>query len=353
MKQFTAQPEKKPFMSKILLGLFAVILLIIIITGATIFIKITSPAFNTDKATYIYVDEKKDYESVLTQLETQLHIKDIHLFKRLAEYMKYPSNIKVGRYEIKPRLNYLELVRMLRSGNQVPVKLTFNNIRLKQDFAEKAGNQFMFGEETLLNKLNDQEICQSFGFDTTTIMSMFIPNTYEIYWTISVDQFLERMKKEYDRFWTGDRLEKAKKIPLNPVEVSILASIVEEETANKAEYPIVAGLYINRLQKGMLLQADPTVKFAVGDFELKRILHDHLEVDSPYNTYKNHGLPPGPIRIPSISGIDAVLNYTHHNYLYMVAKEDFSGTHNFAVTLAEHNQNANKYRDALNRNNIR
>jgi UPF0755 protein len=211
----------------------------------------------------------------------------------------------------------------------------------------------MFDQEALLEKLNNQGVCKSFGFDNNTIMCMFIPNTYEVYWTISITQFLERMKKEHERFWTSERLNKARELSLSPVEVSILASIVEEETAAYSEYPIVAGLYINRLRKGWLLQADPTVKFAVGDFELRRILNFHLETDSPYNTYKNPGLPPGPIRIPSIAGIDAVLNYTHHNYLFMVAKEDFSGRHNFAVTLSEHNRFAEKYRAALNRNNIR
>jgi len=259
----------------------------------------------------------------------------------------------MGKYEIKPQLNYVELVRMLRNGNQIPVQLTFNNIRLKKDFAEKVGNQLMFGREILLDKMNQPDVCRSLGFDTITIMSMFIPNTYEVYWTVSATQFLERMKKEYDRFWTAERIRKARELSLSPVEVSILASIVEEETADYSEYPIVAGLYINRLRKGMLLQADPTLKFAAGDFELRRILFAHREIDSPYNTYKNPGLPPGPIRIPSIAGIDAVLNYTHHNYLFMVAKEDFSGRHNFAVTLSEHNRNADKYHDALNRNNIR
>ena len=353
MKQSSVKSNKKRLWGKITLGLLAVIILIVAIIGGALFIKISSAAFKTDKISYIYIDEKKDYETVLKQLETQSHIKDIRLFKQLASYMKYPSNIKMGKYEIKPQLNYLELVRMLRNGNQVPVRLTFNNVRLKKELAEKIGTQFMFGQEPLMDKLNNQDVCQSFGFDTITIVSMFIPNTYEIYWTVSVTQFLERMKKEYDRFWTAERLKKAREISLSPLEVTVLASIVEEETANLSEYPIVAGLYINRLQKGMLLQADPTVKFAVGDFELRRILLTHLAIDSPYNTYKNHGLPPGPIRIPSIQGIDAVLNYTHHNYLYMVAKEDFSGRHNFAVTLSEHNRNADKYREALNRNQIR
>jgi len=338
---------------KTVIGALVILILIGVITGGTFYIRIISPAFKADKITYLYIDEKKDYEAIIEQLETQSHIKDIRLFKKLASYMKYPQNIKIGKYEIKPHLNYLELIRMLRNGSQVPVQLTFNNIQLKKDFAERIGSQLMFGQEALLNKLNQPEVCRSLGFDTTTVMSMFIPNTYEIYWTISINQFLERMKKEYDRFWTPERLGKAKDIPLNPVEVSVLASIVEEETASKSEYPIIAGLYINRLRKGMFLQADPTVKYAVGDFELRRILLTHLEVDSPYNTYKHSGLPPGPIRIPSIAGIDAVLNYAYHNYLYMAAKEDFSGHHNFAVTLSEHNQNAAKYREALNRNNIR
>jgi len=352
-KQPTSKLKRKSTPKKIVFGTLGVLVLIVLIIIGGLFMKIVSPACGTNTVTYLYIDEKKDYGAILSQLEMQSRIKNIRLFEQLASAMKYPQNIKIGRYEINPRMNYLELVRMLRNGNQTPVKLTFNNIRLKQEFAEKLGSQLMFGPDILLDELNQPEVCQSFGFDTTTIVSMFLPNTYEIYWTVSVNQFLERMKKEYDRFWTPERLRKAQDIPLSPQEVSVLASIVEEETADKSEYPIIAGLYINRLRKGMFLQADPTVKFAVGDFELRRILFAHLDVDSPYNTYKNPGLPPGPIRIPSVSGIDAVLNYTHHDYLYMVAKEDFSGRHNFAVTLSEHNQNADKYREALNRNNIR
>jgi len=353
MKQRKYKSKKKSSGRKTAWVALIILVVAVVITGGAFFIKIISPAFKTDKITYLYIDEKKDYESILNQLETQSQIKDVHFFEWLASKMKYPQNIKIGKYEIKPHLNYIELIRMLRNGNQVPVKLTFNNIRLKKDFADRIGSQMMFGPELLLSKLEDPEVCQSFGFDTTTIISMFIPNTYDVYWTLSANQFLERMKKEYDHFWTADRLSKAQELSLSPVEVSVLASIVEEETAAKSEYPIVAGLYINRLRKGMPLQADPTVKFAVGDFELRRILFYHLAIDSPYNTYRNLGLPPGPIRIPSISGIDAVLNYTHHNYLYMVAKEDFSGRHNFAVTLSEHNQNADKYHEALSRNNIR
>jgi len=352
MKQSAKKLNTKRF-RQVGLGALASFVLILLIIFGVFSMKILSPAFKTDKVTYLYIDEKTDYETILHQLETQSQIKDIHLFRQLASFMKYPQNIKIGKYEIQPQLNYLELIRMLRNGNQIPVKLTFNNIRLKKDFVERIGSQLMFGQKALSEKLNDPAVCRSLGFDTTTIMSMFIPNTYQVYWTIPVNRFLERMKKEYTGFWTDERLKKAQAIPLSPVEVSVLASIVEEETAAQSEYPVVAGLYINRLRKGMLLQADPTVKFAVGDFELRRILNTHLEVNSPYNTYKNQGLPPGPIRIPSIAGIDAVLNYTHHNYLYMAAKGDSSGRHNFAVTLSEHNQNAEKYHQMLNRNNIR
>ncbi|MDR2622317.1 MAG: endolytic transglycosylase MltG [Dysgonamonadaceae bacterium] len=331
-------------------------ILIIVLSGGIAgycYFRIISPGFNIEEPVSIYIDEKKDYGKLLSDLDTVAHIKNPGLFQKLAKSMHYENNMLTGRYVITPSMSCLSAVRMFRNGQQTPVKFTFNNIRLKTDLIEKAGGQLMFGGERLSEVINDPEICMSFGFDTVTIVSMFIPNTYEMYWNISVNKFLERMRKEYDRFWTPERLEKAGAIPLTPVQVAVLASIVEEETADKADYAMVAGLYINRLRKGMLLQADPTVKFAVGDFSLRRILYAHLDVNSPYNTYKYPGLPPGPIRIPSIPGMDAVLNYARHNYLYMTAKEDFSGKTNFAVTHAEHLQNARKYRNALNRNNIR
>ena len=200
--------------------------------------------------------------------------------------------------------------------------------------------------------MNDSTWCDSLGFTRETIPALFIPNTYEIYWNVSPERFMARMKQEYNRFWTEERRKKAEALGLTPVEVSTLASIVEEESAVADEYPTIAGLYLNRLKAGMPLQADPTVKFAAGDFALQRILDKHLAIDSPYNTYKYAGLPPGPIRIPSIRAIDAVLNPAHHRYFYMCAKEDFSGRHNFAATLAEHNRNANRYRAELNRRKI-
>jgi UPF0755 protein len=301
----------------------------------------------------VYVDDRRDYPSLLVDLQTGALLKDTHRFDRLARRMKYPANVKSGRYEILPGTSYLDLVRLLRSGRQTPCLLTFNNVRTKAELAEKMGQQLLFAPSELLHRLNDPAVVRSFGLDTATILTLFIPNTYEMYWNTPVDRFLERMKKEHARFWTAERLSKADALHLSPTEVSILASIVEEETAARTEYPIVAGLYLNRLKKGMLLQADPTVKFAVGDAGLRRILNVHLQIDSPYNTYRHAGLPPGPIRVASMAAMDGVLNYTRHSYLYMCAREDFSGTHRFATTLTEHNRNAQRYRAALNRLQIR
>ena len=242
--------------------------------------------------------------------------------------------------------------RALRRGNQSPVRITFQNVRLKHDLSERLADQLMVDAPAIESLLDDSTYCANLGFTPETIKAMFIPNTYEVYWNIPADKLLRRMKREYDAFWTEARRNRAEQIRLTPVEVSILASIVEEESAIPDEYPTIAGLYLNRLYRGMLLQADPTVKYAVGDFALQRILDRHKEVDSPYNTYLYPGLPPGPLRVPSITAIDAVLHHAQHDYIYMCAREDFSGRHNFASTLAEHNQNALRYRQELNRRGI-
>ncbi|MDR2682396.1 MAG: endolytic transglycosylase MltG [Dysgonamonadaceae bacterium] len=334
-------------------GLLLFLLLLVALAAGYVYHAVHSAAFAIDQPVAVYVDEQKDYSRLLSQLQSEAHLKNREVFDRLAQQMKYPSNMKTGKYEIRPGLSYIAAIRMLQSGRQTPIQLTFNNIRLKNDLAERIGRQMMFAPGDLLNHLNDSAVAASLGLDTATILTLFIPNTYEIYWNTSVGLFLERMKKEHDRFWTQERLAKAQALHLSPAEVAILASIVEEETASRREFPIVAGIYLNRLKKGMLLQADPTVKFAAGDVTLKRILNVHLQVESPYNTYRYRGLPPGPIRIPSIAAIDSVLNYSRHAYLYMCAKEDFSGTHSFSVTLAEHNRNARRYREALNRLHIR
>lgn len=334
--------------------LIIITILILLGIGGYVYIQsIISTKFDITNKTYIYIDKNKNYNDILIQLDTTAHINNLESFKKLASFMKYPTSIKSGRYEITPEMNIMEVIKILQRGQQTPVKLRFNNIRLKSDLAKRISEQLMISENELMTALNDSVLCSEFGFNTETIDCMFIPNTYDIYWDSSLDSFLKKMNSEYNKFWNEDRKKKAETLNLTLTQVSILASIVEEECYFTDEYPMVAGLYLNRLNRNQLLQADPTVKYAIGDFSLKRILFKHLEVDSPYNTYKNIGLPPGPIRIPSIKGIDAVLNPAKHDYLYMCAKEDFSGRHNFAKTNAEHERNANRYRNALNRNKIK
>lgn len=312
-----------------------------------------SPAFHPKSVVYVYIDREQDFDALCRQLVDSAGCKRIGSFKQLALMMNYPDYMRTGRYAVRPGMNNITLVRDLKRGHQVATRITFNNIRFKEDLAECLNKQLMLDKGELLQLMNDSAWCDSLGFTPATINAIFIPNTYEVYWNISAEKLMQRMNREYKAFWTEQRLQKAKDAGLTPVEVAVLASIVEEETAAADEYPIVAGLYINRLKSGIPLQADPTVKFAIGDFSLQRILFEHLEIDSPYNTYKYAGLPPGPLRIPTIKGLDAVLNHTRHKYIYMCAKEDFSGRHNFAVTLAEHSRNANRYRAELNRRKIR
>ena len=314
---------------------------------------IVSSGFAVDKTVYVYIDENKSFGDLQIQLQKTAQIESISNFRKVASWLGYKEKMRTGRYAITPNMTVLDLVRMLRNGNQTPTTITFNNIRTKEDLAKRISEQLMFGEDELLKKLDDERICENFGLNKQTIVAMFIPNTYEFYWNIPCDDFLERMNKEYKRFWNDDRLAKVKAINLSPAEVSTLASIVEEECTYSDEYATVAGLYLNRLRKGQQLQADPTVKFAVGDFGIRRVLNIHLAVDSPYNTYRYAGLPPGPIRVPSIKGIDSVLNYQKNDYYYMCAKDDFSGRHNFAKTLAEHNRNADLYRRALDARGIK
>ncbi len=326
-------------------------LLILCVAGFFIVRNLVFKPFEIEKTEYIYIDNESDFENVIDQLNKN-GLPSEKIFRLLAERMNYGYKIKSGRYAIEPKTTMPQLIRILRTGQQTPLNITFNNIRTKENLAGRISRQLMMDSLSLLNALYDAEKVNRLGFDSTTVVAMFIPNTYEVYWDISVDSFLERMKKEYDRFWNESRLSRAKALNLTPIEVSVLASIVEEEATYSDEYPIVAGLYQNRLKKGMRLEADPTVKFAVGDFALRRILFRHLEIESPYNTYKNEGLPPGPIRFPSIRAIDGTLQPQSHNYLFMCAKDDLSGRHNFATTHAEHARNAARYQRALNERGI-
>lgn len=339
-------------MKKIILW---ILLTIVLIVAAVAYYGYTviSTGFSIEKPVSIYIDKTLNYDRLLKELSDSAKVESVPNFDKLATFLSYKDNLKTGRYVVKPDMTIHDVIKMLRSGSQTPIKLRFNNIRTKQDFAERIGGQLMFEKNELLSCINDSAKCRELGFSLENIPSMFIPNTYEVYWDTSVGSFIGRMKKEYDAFWNSERVAKAAEINLTPIEVSILASIVEEECTYSDEYPMVAGLYLNRLKIGQPLQADPTVKFAVGDFSLRRILNKHLEVDSPYNTYLHTGLPPGPIRIPSIKGLDSVLNYAKHDYLYMCAKDDFSGYHDFAKIFAEHQRNATRYRQALNKRGIK
>lgn len=260
---------------------------------------------------------------------------------------------RTGRYRVLPGTTCLQLFRLLRNGTQEPMKLVVPSARTMERLASALSKSLMVDSTEVAGALTDSMYCCTHGYTKATIPALFIPNTYEVYWDISVDKLVERMQTENDRFWTAERKAKAEACGLTREQVATLASIVDEETANDPEKPMIAGLYLNRLRLGMKLQADPTVKYAVGDFALRRILNKHLLVESPYNTYLHEGLPPGPIRIASIVGLESVLNHAHHPYLYMCAKEDFSGTHNYARTLSEHYSNARRYVRALNERGIK
>lgn len=327
------------------------VLLLTVIAGAIAIRKTLLQPFSLKETVYIRIDKETNYENVVEQLK-QANLPSEKIFRFLSKRMNYSDAVKSGRYAVKNGMNMLDVIRMLRSGKQAPINLTFNNLRTKENLAGRISQQLMMDSIELLNALNDETRIKKLGFDSSNVVAVFIPNTYEVYWDISVNAFLERMKKEYDRFWNPDRKRKADRLGLSPAQVSTLASIVEEEASYADEYPTVAGLYLNRLRKGMKLQADPTVKFAVGDFGLRRILFHHLDIDSPYNTYKYTGLPPGPIRVPSISAIDATLSPETHNYLFMCAKDNLSGRHNFAATHAEHVRNAAAYQRILNNRRI-
>ncbi len=300
------------------------------------------------QAEVVLVDRDDTFDSLRNKLYDGIIVDEILSFSFVAKALGYQDNVKPGVYLLEPGMNNIETIRRLRSGDQIPIDITFNNVRFKEDLVEKITNDTGIDGSEFLNLLNDNDYLATLGFNKETIMAMFIPNTYEVYWTISPKALFDRMKKEYDKFWSNDRRAKAEVLGLSPVEVSTLAAIVQDEMYIGSESPRIAGLYINRIKKNMLLQADPTVKFALGDFTIQRVLIADTRIDSPYNTYKYRGLPPGPINLPTIASIDAVLNYEKHDYLYMCAKEDFSGYHRFAKDLTQHNKNARLLHKALN-----
>ncbi len=297
----------------------------------------------------IYIPTGSDFKDVKTILYKQGLIIHRKNFEWLAKRKEYPKFVKPGHYVLKNGMSNKELINLLRSGNQTPIRLIFNNIRTKENLAQRVSEQIQADSASIVKLLSDPAYLADMGLNQYTATTIFIPNTYQIFWTTTADDFIKRMKQEYEKFWNEERKAKADSLNMSIAEVITLASIVEKETQKNDEKKRIAGVYINRLKKKWYLQADPTLVYAIGDFSIKRVLNEHKEIDSPFNTYKNKGIPPGPICIPSISSIDAVLNYEKHRYLYFCANHDLSGYHVFARTYEQHIENAEKYRRALNK----
>ncbi len=307
-----------------------------------------TPNVLVDKDNRLFVvREGASFKDIQRELHDGNYVQDLVSFSFLAKITGYDDQIKPGRYVLRKNMTNLEALRVLRSGKQEPVRITFNNVRLIRDLSEKITRNLDMSPEEFEAALINFAMTNKEGFNKDNILAMFIPNTYEVYFNISPDALVRRMHAEYEKFWNDERKAKAKKVGLTPLEVSILAAIVQAESVKPDEAPKIAGLYLNRLKKGIALQADPTLVYAVGDFSLKRVLNEHKQVDSPWNTYMYPGLPPGPINLPEINSIDAVLNFYPSDYYYMCAKEDFSGYHNFTNSYRDHMNNAIRYQRAL------
>ena len=318
-----------------------------------------SSGFTLKEPTYIFIDRDDNIDSVSHKIAKDCKPQSIRAFRLYSMLFKLEKRIRTGKYEVRPDMKMMELVRDIRNHNERPIKIIIPPVRTNNEMVRRIAPQLMIDSMEIVEYINDTTNLRQMGYSKETLPSLFIPNTYEVYWDITVQDLFARLQKENDAFWNEKRLAKLQEVSLYAGEemtkekVSTLASIIDSETANNPEKPNIASLYLNRLRLGMPLQSDPTIKFALQDFTLKRILYKHLEADSPYNPYKRTGLPPGPICIPSIAGLDAVLNHTKTNYLYMCAKEDFSGTHNFEAEYSKHQQNAARYARALNQLGIR
>lgn len=346
--------KKSSFLKKVFIVLFLIVLAGGGIAGWEFYKMIYQPnvSLKGKETKFIYIPTGANIIVVKNILSENGIVVDINSFEWVAERKKYKERIYPGKYLIKAGMNNNELVNLLRSGKQVPVKLVINNFRKKEEVIELAAGELEANLDQLSEMINDSEFMKIYGLNPENAGALFIPNTYQFEWNTSAKEFFDRMKMEYDKFWTDEKKQRAKDLKLTQAQVSILASIVEKETRKKAEMPTIAGVYINRLKKGMLLQADPTLVFASGNFNINRVLNIHKEIDSPYNTYKYLGLPPGPICIPEAYTIDAVLNYENHDYLYFCANPDMSATHVFAKTYDQHLVNARKFQKELNKRRI-
>jgi UPF0755 protein len=322
--------------------------------GWNLYKRVFSPNINIGKTEkrYLYIPTNAGFQTVVDSLTDNDLLKRSEDFIWVAEKMQYNEHIRPGRYSLKNGMSNRELVTLLRSGKQEPVNVTFNNIRTIEQLAGRISKTLEADSVSLVKIFRDETLLQQNKLNTFNSISIIIPNTYEFFWNTSALQFYERMSKEYHRFWNEARLMRLKETGLTQLEISVIASIVEQETNKDDEKPVIAGVYINRFKQGWKLEADPTLVYALGDFTIRRVLNQHKEIESPYNTYLNTGLPPGPICIPDIVTLDAVLNYSKHDFYYFCAKDDFSGYHAFASSYQDHLLNARRFHRALSRRGI-
>jgi len=303
------------------------------------------------KDKFLMIEDNMNFNDVRNKLIQDTILNDVLSFSVLSKAMKYNQNIKSGAYKIKSNMSNYSLIKMLRSGNQTPINISFNHARKIEDLAKIITKDLNITNDEFMEFINNKKN-NLYGFNTKNIMAMFLANTYEVYWNISIESLFNKMHSEYTKFWNKERINKSNELKMSTIDISILASIVASETLKMDEANTIAGLYINRLNKNMHLQADPTLVYAANDFSIRRVLNKHKKIISPYNTYINKGLPPGPIKLTTKEYIDAVLNYEKHEYIFMCAKDDFSGYHTFAITLKEHNKNARKFQRTLNARKI-
>ncbi len=346
--------KKKLLRKKVFVFVLLFVVTCIVVAGYTAYSIVLKPNVNAPKGhIHVYIHTGSNYDELVDILRKGEVLKNETTFFWLAKKKRYNNRVLPGRYKLTSGMGNNELINHLRSGNQDPVHLTFNNIRIREQLARVISQQLEMDSLQVLSVFNNLEVFHQNGLNQENGLLLFIPNTYQVFWNISPEGLLKRMAREYNLYWNESRRQKAQRMGMTPAEVAVLASIVRAETTKRDEMPTVAGVYVNRLKRNLLLQADPTLVFALGDFTITRVLNRHKEIDSPYNTYKHPGLPPGPIALPEPHVIDAVLNYQSHDYFFFCAKDDFSGYHAFARTYSEHLQNARRYQQRLNELGIR
>ena len=320
-----------------------IVVLLIVLGGIYTAWQVFGPTVNAPADKYFYIKTGATYNDVKSSLQEEKVIGSVFFFDKLSRQAGYNEKVKAGRYELKDGMSVYNLIRMLKAGRQSPVRLVINKLRTKEDLAKKIGNLFECGEARALAFLYSNDSLNKYGLDTNTAMTAVIPNTYLLNWNNDFSKLFSRLKAEEEKFWNSERKEKAASKNMTPRQVYAMASIVEEETNKLKDKGLIASVYINRINKGMKLEADPTVKYAMRDFGLKRILHGHLKYPSPFNTYQNTGLPPGPICTPGVETIDAVLDAPETDYIFFVAKPGLDGYSNFAASYDEHLKYAKEY----------